>query len=116
MHAPDLLPWCAATQDWFFKLGNTKPEGGFGVGKPPFWERPAYLLWTGAADDQEAEEARLAEVVTGFRVHFGGDEIRSRESSGKRKQGDDQLIEKLRRLGALMMCTRARVFQDAPSN
>lgn len=66
MHAPDLLPWCAATQDWFFKLGNTKPEGGFGVGKPPFWERPAYLLWTGAADDQEAEEARLAEVVTGF--------------------------------------------------
>lgn len=26
-----------AAQDWFFKLGNTKPEGGFGVGKAPFW-------------------------------------------------------------------------------
>lgn len=47
-------------KDWFFKLGNTKPEGGFGVGKAPFWERPAFVVWTGAAADQDAEAARLA--------------------------------------------------------
>jgi L-ascorbate peroxidase len=59
-------------KDWFFKLGNTKPEGGFGTGKPPFWERLAYVLWTGAADDQEAEEARLAEdqAFTGWKTKY----------------------------------------------
>jgi hypothetical protein len=48
-------------QDYFFKLGNAKPEGGFGTGKAPFWERPAFVVWTGAADNQDAEAARLAE-------------------------------------------------------
>lgn len=50
-----------SAQDFFFKLGNTKPEGGFGSGKPPFWERIAFVIWTGAADDQDAEGARLTE-------------------------------------------------------
>ena len=35
--------------------------GGFGAGKAPFWERPAFVVWTGAADDPDAEAARLAE-------------------------------------------------------
>ena len=30
-------------QDFFFKLGNKNPLGGFGVGKAPFWSRPAFV-------------------------------------------------------------------------
>jgi len=30
-------------QEFFFKLGNRNPLGGFGVGKAPFWSRPAFV-------------------------------------------------------------------------
>jgi L-ascorbate peroxidase len=65
----------ASTQeikDFFFKLGNTKPEGGFGSGKAPFWERIAFVIWTGAADDQDAEGARLTEndVFKGWKTKY----------------------------------------------
>lgn len=47
-------------QSFFNKLGNEN-KGGFGAGKAPFWERPAFLLWTQAQPDPAAAEAALAE-------------------------------------------------------
>lgn len=46
-------------QAFFNKLGN-ESKGGFGAGKPPFWERPTFLLWSGAQPDPAAAEASLA--------------------------------------------------------
>ncbi|KAK9810280.1 hypothetical protein WJX72_007826 [[Myrmecia] bisecta] len=41
-------------------LGNKNPEGGFGKPKPPFWERPSFVLWTAAQADPEAAEQRFS--------------------------------------------------------
>ena len=46
-------------QGFFNKLGN-ESKGGFGAGKAPFWERPTFILWSGAQPDPEAAEAALA--------------------------------------------------------
>jgi len=48
-------------REWLLKLG-AKPGAGAGplTPKPPFWEKPGYLIWTAAADDSAAEAARLA--------------------------------------------------------
>lgn len=48
--------------EFFEALNNPKPgeKPGFLSPKPQFWERPAFLMWTGAATDPAAEEARLA--------------------------------------------------------
>ncbi len=52
-----MLPFQASLN----KLG-VKPGAGTGPfdPKPPFWEKPGYLLWCTAAVDPEAEEARFA--------------------------------------------------------
>jgi len=47
-------------QSFFNKLGNEN-KGGFAAGKAPFWERPAFVLWTQAQPDPAAAEAALAE-------------------------------------------------------
>ena len=51
-----------AMQAWFDKLGNPKAgqKAGFGGGKAPFWERPAFLIWAAAQNDMDAAEQRLA--------------------------------------------------------
>ncbi|KAL3132609.1 hypothetical protein ABBQ32_009138 [Trebouxia sp. C0010 RCD-2024] len=49
----------AEVKEFFNKLGN-ESKGGFGSGKPPFWERPTFLLWSGAQPDPAAAEASLA--------------------------------------------------------
>ena len=46
-------------QDFFSKLG--KEKSGFGSGKPPFWERISFVLWTAAQPDPAAAEATLAQ-------------------------------------------------------
>lgn len=46
-------------KNFFNKLGN-ESKGGFGAGKAPFWERPAFVLWTGAQPDPAAAEESLA--------------------------------------------------------
>ena len=46
-------------QGFFNKLGN-ESKGGFGAGKPPFWERPTFVLWTAAQSDPSAAEEALA--------------------------------------------------------
>ena len=47
-------------QSFFNKLGNEN-KGGFAAGKAPFWERPAFVLWTQSQPDPAAAEAALAE-------------------------------------------------------
>lgn len=49
----------AEVKSFFNKLGN-EGKGGFGAGKAPFWERPAFVLWTQAQPDPAAAEASLA--------------------------------------------------------
>ncbi|KAG2487467.1 hypothetical protein HYH03_013889 [Edaphochlamys debaryana] len=45
----------------FAKLGVVPgASSGPFAAKPPFWERPTFLLWTAAAADPPAEEARFA--------------------------------------------------------
>ena len=56
---PSLSRCVAHAQGFFNKLGN-ESKGGFGAGKPPFWERPAFVLWTGAQPDPSAAETSLA--------------------------------------------------------
>ncbi|DBA96610.1 TPA: hypothetical protein ACH3X1_015471 [Trebouxia sp. C0004] len=50
----------AEVKSFFNKLGNEN-KGGFAAGKAPFWERPAFVLWTQAQPDPAAAEAALAE-------------------------------------------------------
>jgi L-ascorbate peroxidase len=47
---------------FFDKLGNPKAgqKAGFGGGKAPFWERPAFLIWAAAQDNMQAAEQSLA--------------------------------------------------------
>lgn len=47
-------------KEFFRSLGNRKPEGGFGAGKPPFWERVAYVFLDAAAEDPAKTDAELA--------------------------------------------------------
>ncbi|PNH10155.1 Thylakoid lumenal protein, chloroplastic, partial [Tetrabaena socialis] len=55
---------------------GTKPgtdTTSFFAPKPTFWERPAFVLWTGAADEPAAEEARfLAEdpAFKGYKENY----------------------------------------------
>ena len=46
----------------FLKRLGAKPGSGDGpfAGKPPFWEKPGFLLWCASVEDQAAEEARFA--------------------------------------------------------
>ena len=49
-------------QDFLLQLGNTTPEGGlkaFFSGKPPFYERPGFLVWTYAQPNPAKAEAKL---------------------------------------------------------
>ena len=46
---------CQRLQDFFLKLANSKPQGGgFLAGKAPFWEKKAYVLYTGSRPNLEA--------------------------------------------------------------
>ena len=57
-----VTPSCSphyGVQGFFNKLGN-ESKGGFGAGKAPFWERPTFVLWSGAQPDPEAAENALA--------------------------------------------------------
>jgi len=56
----------ASTDDiktWLSKLGNRKfgEDPGFLAPKPPFWERPGFVLWTAGQLDPKAAEEYLAE-------------------------------------------------------
>jgi len=48
---------------WLNKLGNRKAgeAGGYFSAKPPFWERPGYVIWTAGQLDPPAAEAYLAQ-------------------------------------------------------
>ncbi len=49
----------------YFNQLAVKPgqsSGGPFAAKPPFWERPMFVLWTAAAADPAAEEARFVEA------------------------------------------------------
>ncbi|GAX84388.1 hypothetical protein CEUSTIGMA_g11810.t1 [Chlamydomonas eustigma] len=66
MLGPNKVPLEDATVQevtaYFAALG-AKPGNGSGLGpfspKPPFWEKPAFLIWTAASRDPSAEEAKL---------------------------------------------------------
>ena len=46
---------CYRLQAFFLKLANSKPQGsGFLAGKAPFWEKKAYVLYTGSRPNLEA--------------------------------------------------------------
>ena len=52
----------ASIQDFLYQLGNKTPEGGlsaFFSGKPPFYERPGFVVWTYAQPDPAKAEAKL---------------------------------------------------------
>lgn len=49
-------------RDFLYQLGNKTPEGGlkaFFSGKPPFYERPGFVVWTYAQPDPAKAEAKL---------------------------------------------------------
>lgn len=46
-------------QTYLLGLGS-KPGGGPFAPKPPFWEKPGFLIWTAAHPDPAAEEERFA--------------------------------------------------------
>jgi hypothetical protein len=54
---PAPLP-CDRTQAFLLALGAKPADGPFAA-KAPFWEKPGFVLWTAAADDSAAEEARF---------------------------------------------------------
>lgn len=58
------------------------PSGFFALlqGKPPFWEKPTFLLWTGAQLDTPAAEAKFAQAG-GQYPEFKTDYDRSRKST-----------------------------------
>lgn len=46
---------CWRLQAFFLKLANSKPQGGGPfAGKAPFWEKKAYVLYTGSRPNLEA--------------------------------------------------------------
>lgn len=53
-------------QDFLLTVGQTKKERGPFDPKPLLWEKPGWLLWTAAADDQAAEEARFDTLDVGW--------------------------------------------------
>ena len=51
-------PLFAPLQAYLLALG-AKPTSGPFPAKAPFWEKPGFLVWTAAATDPAAEEARF---------------------------------------------------------
>lgn len=62
-------------REYLLTLG-AKPGAGSGpfTPKPPFWDKPGFLVWTAAAENPEAEEERfvaaLPDVYAGYKKSF----------------------------------------------
>ncbi len=73
-YVPPALTTTRPPQAYMSKLGYKPSDGpGFLTPKPPFWERPTFVLFTAAAPNPTAEEARFAEadkVYTGLKRKY----------------------------------------------
>ena len=58
--APPLTASVEEITSYLSQLGAKPGSGGFLSSKPPFWEQPAFLIWTASAPNPEEEEARWA--------------------------------------------------------
>ncbi|GAX83707.1 hypothetical protein CEUSTIGMA_g11132.t1 [Chlamydomonas eustigma] len=88
-------------QEYLLQLGAKPGSGGFLSAKPPFWEKPGFLIWTSGAQNPTAEEVRLAAAVPAF-ADAKADYDKSRRSIARTNYEVDFAVvyNKLTNLGA----------------
>jgi len=102
---PNKVPGADASpeevQKYLLQLGAKPGSGGFLSPKPPFWEKPGFLIWTAGAQDPTAEEARLAAALPAF-AYAKADYDKSRRSIAHTNYEVDfaAVYNKLTNLGA----------------